>query len=212
MGGVLKLGAAALLLASTLNEEEEAGYGYKRRRHQRAAEGISSSPDALFALVRSMDMYECGKSLVCELEAKKEGELLEDEALIMSLFSDRKTKKIVNPGSAKAEYDLAAELGLATKDQVICRQRYASCPYTGDEMMKALRQAHLTYPTLERSYPISLHTYTQKTLYPTLLSYLFIVPSSSLAVSLIKLAKKHEGQRFKKEPKIKSCCAISVLS
>jgi hypothetical protein len=141
--GVLKLGAAALLLASTLNEEEEAGYGYKRRRHQRAAEGISSSPDALFALVRSMDMYECGKSLVCELEAKKEGELLEDEALIMSLFSDRKTKKIVNPGSAKAEYDLAAELGLATKDQVICRQRYASCPYTGDEMMKALRQAHL---------------------------------------------------------------------
>merc|ERR1711863_178014 len=58
--GVLKLGAAALLLASTLNEEEEAGYGYKRRRHQRAAEGISSSPDALFALVRSMDMYECG--------------------------------------------------------------------------------------------------------------------------------------------------------
>ena len=57
--------------------------------------------------------------------------------------SDRKTKKIVNPGSAKAEYDLAAELGLATKDQVICRQRYASCPYTAEEMMKALRQAHL---------------------------------------------------------------------
>ena len=57
--------------------------------------------------------------------------------------SDRKAKKAVNPGSAKAEYDLAAELGLATKDQVICRQRYASCPYTAEEMMSALRQSHL---------------------------------------------------------------------
>ena len=83
--GVLKLGAAALLLASTLDQEEE-GYGYKRRRYTRSADGVSSSPDALFALIRSMDMYECGKSLVCELEAKQEGELLEDEALIMTLF------------------------------------------------------------------------------------------------------------------------------
>ena len=63
---------------------------------------------------------------------------------IFIYYSDRKGKnKFVNPGSAKAEYDLAAELGLATKDQVICRQRYASCPYTAEEMMKALRQAHL---------------------------------------------------------------------
>merc|ERR1739844_105409 len=131
------------LLAATAAEEPAAeGYGYKRR-HQRSAT-MASSPDGLFALIRSMDMYECGKSLGCELEAKKEGELLEDETLIMSLFSDRKGKnKFVNPSSAKAEYDLAAELGLATKDQVICRQRYASCPYTAEEMMKALRQAHL---------------------------------------------------------------------
>merc|ERR1712088_1193343 len=128
--GLLKLGAAALILAGSAAE----GYGYKRR-HQRSAT-MASSPDGLFALIRSMDMYECGKSLVCELEAKKEGELLEDETLIMSLFSDRKGKnKFVNPGSAKAEYDLAAELGLATKDQVICRQRYASCPYTAEDMM-----------------------------------------------------------------------------
>lgn len=141
--GLLKLGAAALILASSAAPAAEEGYGYRSRRHQRSAES-ATSPDGLFALIRSMDMYECGKSLICELEAKKEGELLEDETLIMTLFSDRKGKnKFVNPGSAKAEYDLAAELGLATKDQVICRQRYASCPYTAEEMMKALRQAHL---------------------------------------------------------------------
>jgi len=143
--GVLKLGAAALLLASSLGgEEADEGYGYKRRfaRHAEIAP-VSTDKDALFALIRSMDTLECGKALICELEAQEE--VLEDEALILTLFSDRKTKKnhTVNPGSAKAEYDLAAELGLPSKNQVICRQRYASCPYTAQEMMDALRNSHL---------------------------------------------------------------------
>lgn len=90
-----------------------------------------------------MDQLECGKNLVCELEAKSEGDVEQDEALILTLFSDRKFKKQVNPASAKAEYDLAAELGLASRSQVICRQRYASCPYTAEEMMTALRNSHL---------------------------------------------------------------------
>jgi hypothetical protein len=141
--GVLKLGAAALLLASSLGGEEEEGYGYKRRfaRHAEIAP-VSTDKDALFALIRSMDTLECGKALICELEAQEE--IQEDEALILTLFSDRKNKnKTVNPGSAKAEYDLAAELGLASKNEVICRQRYASCPYTAKEMMEALRNSHL---------------------------------------------------------------------
>jgi len=143
--GVLKLGAAALLLASSLGEEEDEGYGYqKRRRYTRSAvDAVTSDRDALFALIRSMDTLECGKALICELEAKTESDLTQDEALILTLFSDRKTKKQVNPGSAKAEYDLAAELGLASKNQIICRQRYASCPYTAEEMMNALRSTHL---------------------------------------------------------------------
>lgn len=145
--GALKLGAAALLLASSLKGEEEtyesSGYGYKRRFTRATVEGVTSDKDALFALIRSMDTLECGKALICELEAKAEEEIVEDEALILTLFSDRKQKKEVNPGSAKAEYDLAAELGLASKNQIICRQRYASCPYTAEEMMKALRNSHL---------------------------------------------------------------------
>ena len=58
-------------------------------------------------------------------------------------FSDRKSKHSVNPGSAKAEYELAAELGLATKDEVACRKRYSTCPYTSNEMMGALRNSQL---------------------------------------------------------------------
>ena len=57
--------------------------------------------------------------------------------------SDKKSKHTVNPGSAKAEYELAAELGIATKDEVVCRKRYSTCPYTADEMMGALRNSQI---------------------------------------------------------------------
>lgn len=136
--GILKLGAAALLLLSS-----QVARSQRSQRSQRSAEDIEEKKDGLFALIRSMDTLECGKNLVCELETKGEEALEQDEALILSLFSDRKFKKQVNPASAKAEYDLAAELGLASRNQVICRHRYASCPYTSDEMMGALRNSHL---------------------------------------------------------------------
>ena len=58
-------------------------------------------------------------------------------------FSDRSQLKKVDASSAKAEYDLAAELGLVSKSQVVCRRRYSTCPFTADEMMKALRTANL---------------------------------------------------------------------
>jgi len=63
--------------------------------------------------------------------------------MIRIIFSDKKSKHTVNPGSAKAEYELAAELGIATKDEVVCRKRYSTCPYTADEMMGALRNSQL---------------------------------------------------------------------
>jgi len=137
--GVLKLGAAALLLLSS----EAARFRSARSQRSAEVDNVEEKKDGLFALIRSMDTLECGKNLVCELETKGEEDLEQDEALILSLFSDRKFKKAVNPASAKAEYDLAAELGLASRNQVICRQRYASCPYTSEEMMGALRNSHL---------------------------------------------------------------------
>jgi len=141
--GVIKLAAAALLLSA--GEEAAKAQTFRSRRVQRSAvdAAVTSDKDALFGLIRAMDNLECGKSLICELEAQNENELEADEALILTLFTDRKEKKQVNPASAKAEYDLAAELGLASKNQIICRQRYASCPYTSAEMMQALRNSHL---------------------------------------------------------------------
>jgi hypothetical protein len=118
-------------------------YGAPKRHRRDVAYGSDTSPEGLFTLVGSLDMYSCGKSLICELEAKNPELLDEDERLIMTLFSDRKYKKNVDPASPKAEYDLAAELGMVSRSQVVCRQRYSTCPYTADEMMKALRTANI---------------------------------------------------------------------
>ena len=91
--GALKLGAAALFLASQLKAPEEAssyesassyhGYRQKRAAHQSAT---ATNPDALFDLISAMDHYGCGKQLVCELEAKPQSELATDEYLLLSLF------------------------------------------------------------------------------------------------------------------------------
>jgi hypothetical protein len=45
-----------------------------------------TTPEGLFSLVSSMDMYSCGKSLICELEAKDKAQLDDDEKLILTLF------------------------------------------------------------------------------------------------------------------------------
>ena len=65
---------------------EASGYGYQQRyRHRRSVENIDN--EAVFGLVSSLDMYSCGKALVCSLRAKDQTQLAQDEALIMSLFS-----------------------------------------------------------------------------------------------------------------------------
>lgn len=137
--GALKLGAVAVILASQIAANN---LSESRRSKRAAAAASATSPDTLFNLISSMDTYNCGKQLVCELEAQNPRNLSADEILILSLFGDRKSKPI-NPASPKSEFDLAAQLGLASKNQVVCRQRYASCPFTADEMMQALRNANL---------------------------------------------------------------------
>ena len=105
--GVLKLAAALKLSGVTLAtlkggeeetyEEPHSGYGrYRARsypkngyRGQRAGRGKRSADDseAVFSLVSSMDMYSCGKALVCALEAKDAQSLGQDEQIIMALFA-----------------------------------------------------------------------------------------------------------------------------
>eukprot|EP00096_Caligus_rogercresseyi_P001003 TRINITY_DN115_c0_g2_i11.p1 TRINITY_DN115_c0_g2~~TRINITY_DN115_c0_g2_i11.p1 ORF type:complete len:276 (-),score=81.42 TRINITY_DN115_c0_g2_i11:133-894(-) len=121
-------------------------YGAPRnsRYHKRSTQSVFvPDEEAIFNLVASLDVHSCGKLLVCELEAKDSNSLQEDELLLLTLFGTYKASQKVDPQSSKAEYDLAAELGQLTKDQVKCRRRYRSCPYTAEELMLAFRQSNL---------------------------------------------------------------------
>ena len=109
--GAIKLGAAAILLklavargyqnsaldsgvgaASGYAAPEPsygapaAGYGAPKYRRGKRDVAYDTTPEGLFSLVSSMDMYSCGKSLICELEAKDPKTLDEDEKLILTLF------------------------------------------------------------------------------------------------------------------------------
>ena len=104
--GVLKLAAALKLSGVSLASlkgsitggqqgyaEPSSGYGrqyarsrphrFPRYRNKRSAD----ESEAVFSLVSSMDMYSCGKALVCALEAKDIQSLSQDEQIIMALFA-----------------------------------------------------------------------------------------------------------------------------
>ena len=61
------------------------GYGAPKARGRRDV-AYDTTPEGLFSLVSSMDMYSCGKSLICELEAKDPAARDDDERLILTLF------------------------------------------------------------------------------------------------------------------------------
>ena len=103
--GVLKLAAALKLSGVSLASlkglgqsepsyaSEPSGYGrqYSRSRPHRFAryrnKRSADESEAVFSLVSSMDMYSCGKALVCALEAKDIQSLTQDEQIIMALFA-----------------------------------------------------------------------------------------------------------------------------
>ena len=101
--GVLKLLAAAKLYEqyaalkqAAEPEYAEPAYGrfarMGRNAYQTYVRNIRSkrsaeNPEAAFLLVSSMDMYSCGKALVCGLQAKDAQTLNQDEQLILALFA-----------------------------------------------------------------------------------------------------------------------------
>ena len=102
--GVLKLAAAASLAGVGIGSaflgpvkdlvpevpglpvSSSSAYGSSSSYYHRQRRSIDvGSDEAVFGLVSSLDMYSCGKALVCSLASKPA--LEEDEALIMSLFA-----------------------------------------------------------------------------------------------------------------------------
>jgi hypothetical protein len=118
-----------------------AGYGAPRARGKRAnAEETADALDQIdtyFYTVANIDYDDCGKRLVCEVEALPAELRTEDEVLIAGLFGDNSP---IDPASAKAEYDLAAYLGSSSKSKIACARRYHKCPTDRKTIMQAIQK------------------------------------------------------------------------
>jgi hypothetical protein len=91
--------------------------------------------DKYFQEVSDIDVDDCGKLLVCQLETISTEERTLEENIIATLFGESST---IDPASPKAEFDLAAYLGQATRSKVACARRYSRCPLDRKTISQAL--------------------------------------------------------------------------
>jgi len=125
---VALLGAAAIKVAIL---EGDLGARAKRSAPVEDLQNI----DRYFSTISAMDVDDCGKLLVCTLETLPAEERTPEENMIATLFGESST---IDPGSPKAEYDLAAYLGQATNSKMACARRYANCPIDRKTISQAL--------------------------------------------------------------------------
>lgn len=129
VAGGLGLLALGLVKAALLAGEE--GHRSKRSAPVEQLAAI----DNYFATIADMDVDDCGKLLVCQLESIPREERTPEEGIIAGLFGESST---IDPASAKAEYDLAAYLGQAARSKVACARRYSRCPLDRKTISQAL--------------------------------------------------------------------------
>lgn len=135
--GLLALGLVkAAILAGPIADEpcSKESCGYPRSKRSAPVEQLAAI-DEYFATIADMDVDDCGKLLVCQLESIPREERTPEEGIIAGLFGESST---IDPASAKAEYDLAAYLGQATKSKVACARRYSRCPLDRKTISQAL--------------------------------------------------------------------------
>merc|ERR1711894_588989 len=120
------IGAAVVKMALLANAES---------RHKRSTVEDLAEIDNYFENIAAMDVDDCGKLFVCQLEAVPAEERSVEEQLIANLFGESST---IDPAQAKAEYDLAAYLGQATHSKVACARRYQRCPVDRKTIAQAL--------------------------------------------------------------------------
>jgi len=125
--------AVALLGAAAIKVAILEGQGLRAKRSAPVEE--LQNIDRYFSTISAMDVDDCGKLLVCTLETVPAEERTPEENMIATLFGESST---IDPGSPKAEYDLAAYLGQATNSKMACARRYANCPIDRKTISQAL--------------------------------------------------------------------------
>jgi hypothetical protein len=124
-------------------QQQQSGYGRagvrvrsKRSNAEQTAAGLDEI-DSYFYTIANIDYDDCGKRLVCEVEALPAAQRSEEEQLIAGLFGEN---NVIDPASSKAEYDLAAYLGSSTQSKIACARRYHKCPMDRKTIGQALEK------------------------------------------------------------------------
>lgn len=91
--------------------------------------------DSYFFTILQVDVDDCGKKLVCEIEALNDDQLTSEEKTIQTNFDGSAT---IDPLSYKAEYDIASYIGRVYESDAVCRQRYNKCPHDRKTILQAL--------------------------------------------------------------------------
>lgn len=144
-GAGVALGAAGLIGAAVvkgilLSRLARGRGGRRGKRDLTEAEAhaeILAELDAYFQAVAKLDVDDCGKRYVCEIETLSAEQRTEEEELVASLFGEDTT---LDPASNKAEFDLAAFLGQTVGDKVVCARRYNKCPVDRKTISQALQK------------------------------------------------------------------------
>lgn len=104
--------------------------------------------DAYFYSISNIDVDDCGKRLVCEVQTQDPQSRSEEEALIAGLFGDSP----LDPSKAKAEYDLAATLGSTTRSKSACVKRYHKCPLDRVTILQGIEKQKKAALAAQRRY------------------------------------------------------------
>jgi len=134
VAGALGLLGAAVIIAAIAANGAGGAAGYERSRRSAPHEDLAAI-DKYFEQISDMDVEDCGKLLVCQLETVAAEERTLEENIIATLFGESST---IDPASPKAEFDLAAYLGQATQSKVACARRYSRCPLDRKTISQAL--------------------------------------------------------------------------
>ena len=145
--GVGLVGAGVVVGALAARAGRGGGFGGFRRRGRRSSgegdeleildtETLAALQlvDSYFMTILDVDVDDCGKKLVCEIQTVPAANRTAEETLIANLFDDSTT---IDPLSAKAEYDLASFIG-ANYDKVVCARRYHRCELNRKTIVQGL--------------------------------------------------------------------------
>lgn len=98
-----------------------------------------ANTELYFTLAANSDKLGCVQRFVCEVSARDEADLTEDERLFRDAFT---SSHAPGAGSAQSLFVRAASVG-AKRDLRLCADEYSKCPIDGKTLLREFNKAQL---------------------------------------------------------------------